>query len=166
MKRSMSLILFASCLLLSCGSVKTQKPDHNVGDIHFNADTDNSHFKLCDSTGIRSGRNSIRYENGQKGIEEACAKNFEFRDEFTSFTGYITVRFLVNCQLEMDRFRAQSMALDFSRKECPKELKEHIISMAKKLDNWALTSDDSEQTDFSKFINFKITNGKIENILL
>jgi len=156
--------------LFSCSSkeksaVVINEYSHNVGDILFDPNSDNNSFLLCDSTKIISGRSILTYSGGIKIVSDLLLENFRFQPEYESFSGYVVVRFIMNCKKETGRFRAQSLGFDFSLKECPTALKSHLISIVKELKNWEYKSSRGKDSDCSKFINFKIEHGKIENIL-
>lgn len=137
----------------------------DVGTILFDQAIDDSSFALCDSSRIFSGRNAIMFGDTKEAIEQECMKNFEFEPEFESFSGFVVVRFVVNCNAETGRFRAQTLDFDFSKKECPPELVSHLLGIVKGLKNWNQTRFATEGSDYSKYINFKIINGKIETVL-
>jgi hypothetical protein len=167
---SIVALIAISCLFVSCASKKLEVTNsneyhHNVGDISFNPTLDNADFGFCDSTKIRSGRTAISLKEGNVAIRSYCLENFENQAQFESFSGFVTIRFLVNCKLEADRFRAHSMDYNFAPQACPAALKSHLTHLVSQLENWTLTADRYTQTDFSKFINFKIKDGTIEKII-
>lgn len=171
MKTASIIILIALIsLFTSCASKKFEVANntefhHNVGDITFNPIQDNPDFSFCDSTKIRSGRTTVTLKEGNESIRSFCLENFENQSQFESFSGFVTIRFLVNCKLEADRFRAHSMDYSFAPEVCPAALESHLIYIVSQLDNWTLSTDRYTQTDFSKFINFKIKDGAIEKII-
>ena len=164
------LSFFAMALLGACtqtNKVNEEKKEysHDVGDILFDSRTDDPTFALCDSTKIITRRKALAYEGDRSKIGQAFLDKFKFRPEFEPFTGYITVRFIVNCNNESGRFRAQSLDLDFSLKEAPESLKRHLIEMVQSLSGWNHAYEKDAAFDITKFINFKITKGQIENVL-
>lgn len=138
---------------------------HDVGDIPFDPTIDDPTFKLCDSTKIVTRRKALAYKGDRSKIASACLERFVFKPEFESFNGYVTVRFIVNCQNQSARFRAESLDWNFSNKECPENLKKHLIEIIQSLQGWSHAYSQDAHLDLVKFINFKIVNGKIAKVL-
>jgi len=159
------LLLFFSCQTAQLEQESIQKYSHWIGDIHYDAELDESTFQLCNSTKVVHRRNALTYEGGRSIIKEQCLDLFQFQEAFASFGGYIMIRFLINCEGTIGRFRVQTMEQDFSLKECPEELKNHLLEIVKSLKEWKPNYAKDEEADFSKYLNFKIKNGRIENIL-
>ncbi len=159
------VFVFVGCYSSTEKAAKNPKYGYDLGDIFFNPKTDNSDFKLCDSTKIIHRRNALTYPGGKKAINETLKKSFLPNPKYDSFSGYITIRFLLNCSFEKDRFRPQSMDFDFSLKPAPPELIEHLITIIKPLNEWGHRFPEDKNSDCSKYLNFKIVNGKIESIL-
>jgi hypothetical protein len=154
-----------SCQQAPEDTSNTQKYSDNVGDILFDPTSDDQNFMLCDSTKVISGRSSLSFSDNGSTVAEVCLKNFKFQPAYASFSGYVIVRFIVNCQKETGRFRIQTLAEDFSSKECPLALQNHLSSIVQGLKSWKDRGTRGRGADRSKYINFKITNGKIENVL-
>ncbi|MFK7952973.1 MAG: hypothetical protein AB8B73_09020 [Ekhidna sp.] len=164
------LFMTLSFLMLGCSSKETHKKpadkySHDIGDILFNPDLDNPNFKICDSTNISTSRRGLIYLGGNGSVENAIKQSFVFEPSFQSFNGFITIRFIVNCELESDRFRAESMDYYFVEKDCPKELENHLLQITRGLDEWTYSSPKHEVLDHAKYLNFKIKEGRIENVL-
>lgn len=139
---------------------------HDVGYTPIDLKLDDENFVVCDSTRIYSGRNRIQYADGSAALKKECMAKFVFKPAYKPFNGYIVVRFMINCQGETGRFRAESLDLDFSTKKCSPDLLEHSIQIVKNIDTWVKSSQYGEKREYSKYINFKFKNGKIEHVLL
>jgi len=168
-KKYLMALLVPLCLWLGCQGLseavmEAEKPSHWVGDIHFDSKSDDVNFTLCDSTNIIHRRNALNYPGGKEAIKKECLERFKFQSSFESFSGFIMIRFIINCKNKKGRYRVQSLDFDFSLKECPVELKEHLLSIVKGLNGWTPRLEKDAGADFSKYLNFKIENGKIENI--
>ncbi len=139
---------------------------HDLSYIPFDAKTDNPDFIVCDSTTISSGRNRLQYANGNSKLIDDIKSKFTYKQAYESFNGYIVIRFLVNCKSNSGRYRAQALNLDFSPSNAPSDLVEHLLKLIKSLDNWTKRSTNDLTKEYSKFINLKINNGKIQHVLL
>ena len=59
----------------------------------------------------------------------------------------------------------ETMNLDFSAITIPEKLPNHLLSIVQNLEKWQRTDMYTEEVDCSKLLNFKIVDGKIENII-
>lgn len=150
---------------IGCGENKTEQYVDRLGDIPFESGLDNSDFLLCKPDSVVHSRLSLSYVGGWGELEKECLAKFEIQPIYANFSGYIMIHFLVNCNYEMDRFRVEVMDFDFNPKECPKAWSENLISIVQSLDKWQRTSRYVGAIDCSKYLNFKIVDGKIKNII-
>lgn len=137
---------------------------HNLSYISYDDKLDEENYIICDSTKFASGRNRVKYKGGNHQLRADITTEFQFKSEYESFTGYIVIHFLVNCEGKIGRFRSNPLQMDFSKSNAPSDLRNHLISIVKNLDNW--DTDSLDKKEYSKFINLKIKNGKIEHIVL
>lgn len=164
------ILVLSFFLIISCSTKEeTNNPPreyaHDVGDIVFDPNLDDSDFKLCDSTKITTSRRALLLHGSSNGVSKACFDQFKFNTDFESFSGYITIRFIVNCNNQSGRFRVASLDWDFSKIDCPEGLKAHVLDIVKGLNGWEHSQRVSNELDVAKFLNFKISNGKLQNVL-
>lgn len=164
------LLILACFTVLRCQTknqevAKEASYSNDVGDILFNPLLDKKDFEICDSLNISTSRRGLKYLGQNGSIEQACMQKFTYQSSFESFSGFVTVRFIVNCQLETDRFRAQSTAFDFTEKDCPHALKDHLVQIVGELDQWMPAYTRYEGVDFVKYLNFKMEDGRITKVL-
>jgi len=139
---------------------------HDLSYIPYDAKFDNPNYIICDSTRISSGRSRLRYIGGSNKLRNEITSKYLYNQEHETFSGYIVIRFLVNCEGKSGRYRAQSLNLDFSPLNAPSDLLEYSIELVKSFDNWTKSSGNDSKKEYSKFINLKINNGKIQHVLL
>lgn len=163
-----SLISFGCAEEQSTLVSKLEIPEtkHDLGYIPFDVAADDPDHVVCDSTDIRSGRNRIQYVGGYNKLKEDIVSNFTFHQSYEGFNGYVVIRFMVNCEGKYGRYRAQSLALDFSPSDAPKGLMESSMSIVKSLDSWVKSPGTDGAIEYSKYINLKFDNGKIQHVLL
>lgn len=173
MKKNTLFILLAFCFF-SCAvdkpavTVKFEIPvrNHHLSYIPYDASFDHPDYIICDSTKVNSGRNSLRYTEGTAQLKEDIQHNFVYDPSYASFNGYVVIRFLVNCEGQSGRYRAQSLHLDFSPSDVPSDLLIHALEIVKNLDNWTKSPRYDAREEYAKFINLKFENGKIQHVLL
>jgi hypothetical protein len=83
-----------------------------------------------------------------------------------SGNGYITFRFLINCEGEMQRVQVLQTDEKYISYHFNKNLVNDLFGFLKTLDKWRIAKAKNGDTVFYKaFITFKINNGKIINII-
>lgn len=138
---------------------------HDLSYIPFDASLDDPNYIICDTAAIKSGRSRLKYIGGANKFRQDITSKYLFKQKYNSFNGYIVIRFIINCNNEAGRFRAQSLDLDFSPLNAPAELLTQSINLAKNLNNWTRPKTDTKE-EYSKFINLKMNNGQIQYVLL
>ena len=169
-----NLFIFLSLFSYNCSNnnavptaiYEIPSTNHNLSYIPFDARSDNPNYRICDSTSIGSGRNRLQYVGGKNKLRKDIASKYVYSQGYETFSGYIVIRFLVNCEGEVGRYRAQSLNLDFSPLSAPSGLLKHSIELIKSLDNWTKSPVADSEKEYSKYINLKINDGKIQHVLL
>lgn len=166
--KSFLLILFTLPLLGSCQTEKTgsKYPTH-VGNIEFDEKIDDPNFKKC----LPDGAYAYQYYNDGTGIlykGEKLAITRKLKQEniksSKDINGYITVRFLVNCEGKTGLFRMQQMDDHYLEKELDRKFSAEILSFTKKLDGWIPKKIEGEKVDYYQYLTYKIEHGKVSEI--
>jgi len=160
-------------ILYSCNSDKS-KTDSNleviypntVGDIEFNEKTDNPNFQLC-----REYQYSpqyywlgFEYEGEMWSIKENLKKSYKSKG-IEGQTGFITIRFIVNCKGKSGRFRLYSTDQKLEEFTFTKEISDQLLKIVKELSGWKAGEIPSgENIDYYQYLTFKIVNGQIKEI--
>ncbi|MBX2814618.1 MAG: hypothetical protein KTR24_01415 [Saprospiraceae bacterium] len=139
---------------------------HDLSYIPFDPLLDDPNFQICDSTKISSGRNRLQYAAGRNTLRSDIVSRFSPQSAYESFNGYIVIRFLANCKGQTGRYRAASLHLDFSPAQAPSNLEQHAKEVVMGLNNWSRATETNANAEYSKFINLKIKNGKIDHVVL
>ena len=161
------LITILLSALYSCGQQSqsaTDYPEH-VGDIAFDATLDDPNFKICNEKGIAQYYNfgGVRF----KGEKPKITEHFQNYKEIQApgETGYITIRFIVNCEGKTGRFRIQEMDNDYKAKSFRKEIHDQLLSLTKSLDGWVIAINQGYLFDYYQYLTFKIEDGKLIEIM-
>ncbi len=149
----------------------TEKPKQlNVGDIPFDPARDNPNFEVCNEYLIK--QYYVRYSSdnrpGYKGEKKALVS--EILSQYTppvnsNQNGFITIRFLVNCHGETDRFRVESMDFDYNSIQFDKGIAQQLVSIIKELKGWLPRTNKNKSYDYYQYLTFKIEQGQIIQIL-
>ena len=87
------------------------------------------------------------------------------QDLLRDASGYLTFRFVVNCKGEAGWFVTEEVDLAYQRIEFNKDLKMHLYSILKSEKEWTNLVVRKKPRDAYAYITFKISNGKISEIL-
>ncbi len=177
-KRSL-ILLFCGCLLFACGNEKTtevveklksvtpKKPYRWVDDIKNDPEIDDPSFELCYSDFTVKQYFNIGDETSYEGERPAIYRFFEenYAPVETDQSGFIRVRFIVNCKGETGRFRVISSDENFEEMEFDPAIVDQLVSITKSMDGWKILPDPDIPTDYYQYLIFKIEKGKILEIL-
>lgn len=139
-----------------------------VGDIEFDEKLDDPAFKKC----TPEKRVSIQYYQGPKGFDykgEKIAITEKLEKENISseskMNGYITVRFLVNCEGKTGLFRLQQMNAELKETAPDKGLGDRLVRFTKSLDSWIPKEIKGSKVGYYQYLTYKIENGKVSEVL-
>lgn len=140
----------------------------SVGDIDFDPQKDDINFKICD----KNVSYSFQYYNDSKGFQykgeklaiEEKLKSLKIQGNENS-NGYITVRFLVNCEGKAGLFRIQTMNFDYKEAAIDKNLEVQLLDFTKSLNGWIVKEINNKKIDYYQYITYKIEYGKVSEIL-
>ena len=166
MKKHIPLLL--SILIAGCID---QGHHQDVGDIPFDRAMDDPNFNLCGGESsikqyyVRGSDNEpAGYKGKKRALEEAITEQYVFPVS-ESESGYVTIRFVVNCRGQSGRFRVEKMDFNYQPKNFNPELVQQLLDITRNLNGWIPVSREGKTYDFYQYLTFKIRNGQIEKIL-
>jgi len=162
---SFTLVIFQSCGQTQ--STVSTYPEH-VGDISFDAKLDDPVFKIC--TNEMNIPQYYNFGDGLQYIGEKIAINKYFTENFKNRiqkneTGFLTIRFIVNCEGKTGRFRIEGMDNNYQIKKFDKELESQILKLTKQLDGWVVAKSKEQKYDYYQYLTFKLVDGQIIEIM-
>lgn len=80
-------------------------------------------------------------------------------------SGYLTFRFVINCNGETGRFITEESNLDFIKKEFNQETVDHLYKIVKELKGWEAPFLRGELRDTYIYLTFKLKDGEIIELL-
>lgn len=161
-------ILFFIPLLFSCQSEKaiTVYPNQ-VGDIVFDKNIDNPDFKRCMDKDY-----GIQYYNHSEGFQYEGEKIAIIREleklnlsSSKKINGYITIRFVVNCEGKTGLFRVQQMNENYQEENLDSDFSCKLLNFTKRLSGWIPKEIRGTNLDYYQYITYKVENGKVAEIL-
>lgn len=131
----------------------------------LDADTD---FAVCHPQRFiydyYNGRPSGQYTGGKRALQRVFSQQFD-PTLAKEASGYLTYRFVINCQGEAGRFVTEEAGLDFNRTAFSNALVQHGFEILRTLDNWQSTIINNEAVDAYAYITLKFRAGELIEIL-
>lgn len=168
MKNILFLLMFVS-MFIQCQSEKklVSKYSAQVGDIIFDEKIDDPKFKKCFEKDL-----GFQYYNDSNGFQfhgEKIAiinqlKTANLQGEKKS-NGYITIRFVVNCEGKPGLFRVKSIKSDYISEDFDEKLASQLLSFTKNLKGWKIKEYKDVKLDYYQYLTYKIEDGKVSEIL-
>lgn len=141
----------------------SNRPEH-VGDISFDPSKDDSDFIICDTQRVIQyyGTTSY-YKNHKKEIAQFLTSRFTPSDTLHQ-SGYITIRFIINCKGETGRFRMFELDSNYHAFHFSEKISGQLLQLTKQIKGWQPAKYSDYILDSYQHIIFKIRNGKIVSI--
>lgn len=162
------ILVVASCVAFSCKNDKNRYlyPPYPVGYIPFSDKTDKAEFKLCDERRIlENGGMRTPYKGGTKAILQYFEPLMDSLPVIKHENGYLTVRFLMNCKGEKDRYRVLAINSNYRPRAFPESISTAILNRVKKMPDWTLAYYKEKAYDSYIMLTFKIEEGRIKDII-
>lgn len=80
-------------------------------------------------------------------------------------SGYLTFRFIINCEGRAGWFTTEQADLDFMQKQFSSVLVEHLFTILQSLDQWHPTVIRAEERDAYCYLTFKLNHGQLIDLL-
>lgn len=152
----------------SCSENKKQEPYFNdLGEIPFDNQLDDKNFNVCHedlTMTFNYAGFGLVYEGEKRQIINTFKDKFKY-PETKGQTGFITVRFIINCEGETGRFRVIEMDLNLKAKRFDKNISNQILNITKGLDGWKPLDRWEKVWDVQQYLTFKFEDGVITDIL-
>ncbi len=162
--------LVSMMLILSLGSCSEEDHFRNVGDIPFDELVDDKSFKICDPKNIkqyyirRSSDTPAGYHGEKRHLEQTILNKYRY-PESKAANGYVTIRFIVNCERQPGRFRLETMDFEYQPSSFDEELTDQLLQITRSLDGWIPPRNKEIDFDYYQYLTFKIVDGQIAMIL-
>lgn len=138
-----------------------------VGDIEADANLDDPTFELCnDELFIK------QYFNFSKGLQYEGEK-LQIQEEFLSAynpidiaeSGWVRIRFVVNCKGESGRFRMISSDKEYKPRDFDRRISDQLLEITKSLDGWKPLPNAENPEEYYQYLIFKIEKGNLIEIM-
>jgi len=169
MRTTWIILLFLAFFSACKPSKNTRAPGstypNNVGDIQPDPMLDDSTFRVCRETNIpqyysvQSG-----FEGEKPAIIRYFKQNFKKEKAFAQENGYLTIRFVVNCNGQTGRFRLLEMGTDYQPKKFSDALSGQLLRLTRQMTGWLPGKSENIPYDYYQYLTFTIVQGEITQI--
>jgi hypothetical protein len=138
----------------------------NVGDIAYNAILDDSTFIVCNPKMVFQYYNTgSYYKQHKRAIEHYFKSRYQPTVQNTSQTGYVTIRFIINCSGKTGRFRMYELDANYNAYQFDVAISRQLMKLTKELQGWQPAVYKDTIYDSYQYITFKLNKGAIECVL-
>lgn len=160
------VVIANSCNCSPASNTSKEKYFGDVGYIKFNPQIDSASYKPCRNDIVPIYQNGNIYKGEKIALISEFAQIFDTTYLSSKNDGYITLRFVVNCNKEVGMIRTEAFSFDYEAQNIEEELLLKLKKALVSLKNWPKIEDGNGNAfDYYLYLTLKISNGKIETIL-
>ncbi len=158
---------FALIFFIACCSQSPSQYLRWVGDSVYDANLDEKNFSLCNGENrviqyFNLG-DGLTYKGERKGLWKEI--NSQYNSIDVDESGWIRIRFIVNCNGQTGRFRVISADESYNEYKFDNRITDQLLEISKKLDGWEVKVSKGQQVDYYQYLIFKIQQGRLIEIL-
>ena len=163
------IILLTILLLASCDYYIVNPHHHQVGHIELKG-SDQKGFSPCFKEKLFAHHTAwnrywiYKFPPGKDSLRLYYNQRFD-NQGIVNQSGYITLRFIINCKGEAGNYEVESLGLDYKKKDFNKELINHLLDLTQSIKTWHPYTHGDSTFDSFTHLTFKIDNGELLEIL-
>ena len=166
------LTLVLIFILTSCQTSRESSVEQGysrwVGDIEHNDQIDDMGFEVCNGDS-----NVLQYFNLGEGPmylgeKSKILNTYQSRYkplEGSGESGWIRIRFIVNCEGKAGRFRVLQSDYQYQEKEFSSEITSQFLDITRSIEDWQILRREEVPVDYYMYLIFKIDEGQLIEIL-
>ncbi len=158
------LVLLTCCLLVSFLANAQQEPTY-IYDLRKHTADSLDTFKPCEPSYL------VEYFSVNGKYPESSPKLLQkvkqtYRKPAGNLqSGFVTIRFLINCRGEMGWFDVFQVDSHYQKYTFENSIVEQLTAFTKSLNQWKIGKWESETVNYFAYITFKFTSGEVEQII-
>jgi hypothetical protein len=159
------VVLFWLALMVTVSCKKTEsKYSHSIGHIDPATALGNKDFETCSDMIFEyyNAEPDGGYKYGKNILRDSVKRKYTYAG---NDSGYLTFRFVVNCNGLAGRYQIVENDLDLKPKKFNQELVQHLFTITQELKDWKQLVWEKESRDYYMYITYKIRDGQIIEIL-
>lgn len=133
-----------------------------VGDISFDPAIDDPAFTICDSQRVLQYYNTVSYyKDHKREIVRYFRQRFHPPPGMPGQTGYLTIRFIINCNGSTGRFRLYQLDSGYQPFRFSETITGQLLILARQLKGWQPARYKDKVFDSYQYITFRLKKGRI-----
>ena len=162
-------ILFIVCLS-ACNETQTKEQYLRwVGDIEQDEEVDDPNFTICNGEEYIKQYFNLsggpQYLGEKPVVERLFAENYQI-EEIKDQSGWLRIRFIVNCEGKAGRYRLLEADQDYKSFKFNKEISARLLELTKSIESWPIQYTRNEKPiDYYYYLTFKLKDGQIQEII-
>lgn len=106
----------------------------------------------------------LNFKGGFREIKRIVSENYKAPQNAKNQTGYLRIRFTINCQGKPGRFDVKGYDHDLNPRHFNAEITNQLFRVTKRLVDWEMKSGE-KKVDCNRFLTFKLDDGLITEVL-
>jgi hypothetical protein len=136
-----------------------------IGAIEFDPKRDDAKFKMCNAGWVWQGYQlKTKMDETPLVVLREFKSQFQPKDEWKNESGLIRIRFLVNCNGQVDRFRLLELDFDLNEKKFSESLSTHVLAIARSM-HWPTRRAQQQTVDYYHHFSVRIVDGQLVDII-
>jgi len=133
-----------------------------VGDISYDPAIDDPAFMICDSQRVFQYYNTgSYYKDHKREIVRYFMRRFRPGPATVGQTGYLTIRFIINCTGQTGRFRLYQLDSSYQPFRFSDAIAGQLLTLGKQLKGWQPARYKDKVFDSYQYITFTMKRGRI-----
>lgn len=106
----------------------------------------------------------LKYKGGFREIKRIISENYKAPQNSKNQTGYLRMRFTINCEGKPGRFNVKGYDVDLNPRPFDAEITNQLFHITRRLVDWEMMSGE-KKIDCNRFLTFKLDEGFITEVL-
>jgi len=158
-------LFILSCTHAQQSTLSIEKNQYEVGHITFDESLDDPNFHLCDTLNLFQYYNTdSHFKDNKDKISHYFLQLYKPVTDIPQQCGYLTVKFIINCNGVTGRFRVFEMDSSYRSFAFDKRISDQLLNLTKALKGWKPAFYEGKVYDSYQYITFRLRDGKIIRI--
>ena len=104
------------------------------------------------------------YQGGRRALQRYFKTQYEYKKAYQNETGFLTLRFMVNCKGETGKYEVLGASSNLKEKNFSPGLVQEFVELTQQLTDWIPGESQGTKLDSFIYITFRLKEGKLLEI--